>query len=346
MKPGWWLLALSLSLAVPAQAEVPAARLRILSKGVNLTTVFTNTPLPTIDGDLNEIRQAGLHHIRIFIDPDWVLRDATRPGNRLRRGVKAAVANRLGVILCMSSNSHPMDDKATPAVVARWTQAWRVIARTYAHAFPPRMIFFELANEPTMAPPRWNAVQNALLRTVREAAPDNTILLAGSPYSLAGALADLNPGNDSNVAYAVHLYQPMPFTHQGAEWDARFTAIHDLAYPPDAANIQSAVQGVPPIVRQQLEDYEKSGARAMDAGLDTAKTIADERHWHIVVTEFGVYRAAPAASRARWLAQARRTIEADGFGWTVWEFDAGFGIKPDLNGCTDVVRALGLRCVP
>ena len=104
------------------------------------------------------------------------------------------------------------------------------------------------------------------------------------------------------------------------------------------------MQHVPPDVQKELAAYEKTGADAMVADLAMARKMADERHLHIVVTEFGVYRMAPPASRARWLAQAVHAMQADGFGWTVWEFDGGFGIKPDLNACTAVARALGLHC--
>jgi endoglucanase len=344
MKLGLCMLLLWLSLGAAGRADVPAARLDTLSRGVNLITVFTPAPLPIIDSGLHTIRQAGLRHVRIFVDPAWVLRDAANPSNRLQQVVKAAVADHLGVILCMGSSADPMDDKATPAVVREWTEAWQLLAGHYAHAFPPDMIFFELANEPTMDPKRWNAVQDELLAAVRKVAPDNTVLLAGSPYSTAWALAPLNPSTDGDVAYAIHLYQPMPFTHQGAQWDSRFTAISGLQYPPDPANVQAVMRDVPPNVQKELAAYEKSGADAMVADLAMARKMADERHLHIVVTEFGVYRTAPPASRARWLAQAVHTMQADGFGWTVWEYDGGFGIKPDLNACTAVAHALGLHC--
>jgi hypothetical protein len=62
-----------------------------------------------------------------------------------------------------------------------------------------------------------------------------------------------------------------------------------------------------------------------------------------VVTEFGNYATAPMASRAAWLNAARQRFEAAGFGWTVWQYEGSFALKPDLErGCDAIVRALGL----
>src|ERR1700722_9369954 len=52
--------ALVLSLASGAYADVPADRLATLVKGVNIISVFTDTPLPRIYADLQQIKQAGL----------------------------------------------------------------------------------------------------------------------------------------------------------------------------------------------------------------------------------------------------------------------------------------------
>ena len=333
--------ALVLSLASGAYADVPADRLATLVKGVNIISVFTDTPLPRIYADLQQIKQAGLRHIRIFVDPDWILQEGSFGTTRLDQVVRTAVADGLGVILCMASSQYPPDDKATSLVVNLWSEAWEHLARRYWE-LPSSKVFFELANEPSMEPARWNTVQEELWKRVRRYAPKNTILMTASPVSTVWGLGELSPIDDDNVAYTFHLYQPMVFTHQGAEWDNEYTAIHGLMYPPRPENVATVTQHVPSSEAKAMSQYLESGATAIQKEVAVAATWANSRHLHMVVTEFGVYRTAPPDSRAAWLSEARQEIEKAGFGWTVWEYDGGFGIAPDLNGCTAVVRALNL----
>jgi endoglucanase len=336
------VFAFLLVVAKSGQADVPADRLATLAKGVNIITVFTPTPLVRIYADLDQIKLAGLRHIRIFIDPGRILQDGSSGTTRLDQVVQTAISDGLGVILCMASSQYPPDEKATSVMVSLWDEAWEHLASRYS-VLSPAKLFFELANEPTMEPARWNALQEEFAKRIRRYAPKLTILMTGSPLSTVWGLGDLSPIDDDNVVYTFHLYQPMPFTHQGAEWDDRYTAVRGLVYPPNQANVASVEQHVPPSEDNDLSRYLASGAGALQNELSVAEKWAESRHVHLVVTEFGVYRKAPPSSRAAWLSEARQGIEAAGFGWTVWEYDGGFGIAPDLIGCTAVMRALGLQ---
>jgi aryl-phospho-beta-D-glucosidase BglC (GH1 family) len=335
------VLAFWLSLTTAGYADVPADRLATLARGVNIITVFTQTPLARIYADLEQIKLAGLRHIRIFVDPDWILQEGSSGTTRLDQVVQTAVADGLGVILCMTSSQYPPDDKATSLMVNLWGEAWEHLARRYWE-LPASKLFFELANEPTMAAARWNTVQEEFWKRVRRYAPKHTILMTGTPNSTVWGLGDLSPTDDDDVVYTFHLYQPMVFTHQGAEWDNRYTAIRELVYPPKSDNLAVVKQHLPPREAEDLSKYLESGAGAIQEELSVAEKWAYSRHVHLVVTEFGVYRTAPPNSRAAWLSEARQGIEAAGFGWTIWEYDGGFGIAPDLNGCTATTRALGL----
>ena len=115
-----------------------------------------------------------------------------------------------------------------------------------------------------------------------------------------------------------------------------------MTYPPKADNVAIVKQNVPAAEANDLSQYLESGAGAIQKELSVAEKWATAHHVHLVVTEFGVYRTAPPNSRAAWLSEARQGIETAGFGWTVWEYDGGFGIAPDLNNCTAAMRALGL----
>jgi endoglucanase len=330
-----------LAMGEAGHADVPPDRLATLSRGVNIISVFTPTPLPRIDADLDQIKRSGLRHVRIFVDPDWILNEGSAGTTRLDQVVETAVADGLSVMLCMTSSHHPLDAKATPDTVNLWGEAWERLASRYRNQ-PPSRMFFELANEPSMQPGQWNTVQDDLRRRVRRHAPKNTVLMTASPLSTVWGLGDLSPADDDDVVYAFHLYQPMAFTHQGAEWDSRYRAIRRLIYPPNGANVAAVKQHAPPADADGLAKYLEAGAGAIQKEVSVAAEWAKARHVHMVVTEFGVYRTAPPASRAAWLSDARQAIETAGFGWTAWEYDGGFGIAPDIAGCTPAMRALGL----
>lgn len=52
----------------------------------------------------------------------------------------------------------------------------------------------------------------------------------------------------------------------------------------------------------------------------------------VLLGEFGAYHTANMAARVRWTRAVREAAEARGFGWTYWEFGAGFGVyDPDAE---------------
>ncbi len=340
-----WLLALLLT-ANAARAEVPADRLRTLSRGVNLTTAMDQRLLARVSADLTAIRRIGFRHIRLFVDPRDILASTNRRQapylQRLDAVVRSALGDGLGVILCMASARDQWSDQPTDAVERTWTRAWTFLARHYS-ATAPDKLFFELANEPGITDGRrWSDLQDALRRAVRAEAPGRTLLLTASPTSTAAALAALAPSADGNVVYAFHLYQPMVFTHQGADWPgaSQYKGFAGLEYPPNAANIASIARHADP---GSLDQYARIGGQMMGREIDDAGAWAAAHHVPVSVTEFGVFRRAPPASRAAWLEEARHRLEAASFGWTLWEYEGGFGIKPEMGqGCDAIISALGL----
>jgi hypothetical protein len=215
-------------------------------------------------------------------------------------------------------------------------------------------MFFEAMNEPGLTDPMaWNRMQEALLQRIRSVAPRHTVLLTGSPTSTAWALSATPPSADSNVVYTFHLYAPMVFTHQGAEWaDNGLATVRRLPYPPDRRATESVLARADARIRPQILSY--NDEFATDAPLRREIAVAqawvDQNQRRVLVSEFGVYRRfAATASRAAWLGNVRTLLEAQHMGWTVWELDSGFGIRADLaDGCLqpgEITTALGL-CRP
>lgn len=259
----------------------------------------------------------------------------------------AALKHHLAVILCVYPKRYLLDSLPSPETAQYWLAAWRLLAEHYRTIAPDQM-FFELVNEPGMDGQHWLPFQEELRNAVRQIAPAHTLLLTSSPQDAVWSLDALHLPQDSNVVYTVHLYQPLVFTHQGASWDnLPYEHVKGLTYPPEAANIHAIMQhpqvAANSAAMRELAQYARQGGTIMSQEIAIGRHWMNEHHVPMQVTEFGNLAWAPTASRAAWLGETRKQIEAAGWGWTVWQYFGSFGIKADLvKGCDAITQSLGL----
>lgn len=331
-------------------------RRAVLAKGVNYTDGFdASVPSSVRRRDFETLRQLGIRHIRVPVNPAaitaWDQAAPDRYVSRLDEIVCQATSAGLAVII----DIHPEDpfvlrDQGQPRALDRLTAAWDWLAQRY-RVFTPDLMLFEALNEPTLHDPkRWDQAQRTLLAHIRRQAPQHTVLLTATPDSTAGALSGSKPVDDGNVAYVFHFYSPMQFTHQGADWASEeLGSIKRLMYPAETDNVASvrhnAVAAADVSLSKFLRYY--ASLNGIAGEIDMAAHWAADHHVPLVVTEFGVYNSVtPPVARANWLRDVRRTLEARGIGWTVWEYRGGFGIDADLRrmcgGKTSIRSALGL----
>jgi len=321
-----------LGLGAMAQAStVPPQRLEVLSRGANVTYVYERKG--DLSFDLQTLQAVGFRHVRVFVDESDLHQPLYR--DKLDRLIHQAVGRQMGIIVCLISKQHPWQDGTDVEPV--WTEAWRQLADRYK-TISPTYLFFEMANEPSITDgQRWGAIQERLRAMLRSIMPDHTLLLTGSPTSMVWSLPPLSA--DENVVYTWHLYQPMAFSHQGADWIPEFKRYRGLQYPPNPDNIRDLTASG---TDQRLSQYAAEGATMMPREIAASRQWAETHHAALIVDEFGVYSAAPVASRATWLRQAREQIEAAHEGWTIWEYQGGFGIAPFYPG-SPILHALGLE---
>jgi aryl-phospho-beta-D-glucosidase BglC (GH1 family) len=237
--------------------------------------------------------------------------------------------------------------------VERLATLWRKLAAHYASRDPER-VFFEILNEPEVNDPyRWTGIQASLAAAIREAAPRNTIIATGPNYSGLADLLTQHPLADGNVIYTFHFYEPHTFTHQGANWGlAWWSYTHGIPYPPTGESMQELVRQVPDAAdRFELENYwlDRWDARRIRLLIDEAAAWGRENGVPLICNEFGVYRNfSDPVSRATWIHDVRTAFEADGIGWTMWDYRGGFGVVTKQDGQPAevdgaVVGALGLK---
>lgn len=320
--------------------HVPGSRDAALSRGVNMTTLFDPAPPGQDAADVQTLKAVGIRHIRIPIDPIWVLSwPATGTADnkliRLDNFICAALRNGIAVILDNHGGDLHPTDASSAASLPRLGAAWDRLAARYA-VFTPDLMFFEALNEPAFTDSkRWEPWQRDILAHIRAAAPNHTVLLTASPDSTPWGLSALTPLPDGNVVYVFHFYSPGLFTVQGAEWmTPSLESIRGLKYPAEPGNVKMVKDRAEASHRKDLANYGRDYAdtRALQAEIDVAAKWAQANHVRLIVTEFGVFNGAvPPESRAAWLRDVRQALEQRSIGWTVWEYRGGFGVASDLE---------------
>jgi len=366
------ILLLSVSLWAQDRAgdvQTAFARAKHLRHGINASEWFAQsandysaarTDRYTDAADIALMAKLGFDNVRLSIDPQPLERPPlNREGfnadfvGRLDGAVDAMLANGLAVQI----DIHPEEPykqqvKNSNEGVQRFVMLWGRLAAHYAGRDPEK-VFFEIMNEPEVNDPyRWAGIQATAAAAIREAAPRNTLIATGPNWSNISDLLSQHPLPDGNVIYNFHYYEPHSFTHQGAGWGSpwwRYT--HNIPYPATDSSIELARQ-VPDLGdRFAFEHYwldHWDGHRIrqeMDAAADWGKA----NHVPLICNEFGAYRAVTdPVSRMNWIRDVRTALEADGIGWTMWDYRGGFGVVWKEDGMPakvddKVVEALGLE---
>ena len=352
-----------------AELKTAFARARHLQHGINASEWFAQSPNDysaartnryTDAADIALIAKLGFDNVRLSVDATPL--EQWPRGNdglnaefmgRLDRAVDTMLADGLAVQIDL----HPEEGykariKSGDDGVDRMVMLWRQLAAHYATRDPER-VFFEIMNEPAVSDPyRWAGIEARVVAAIREAAPRNTIIATGPNYSGIADLLTQQPLADGNVIYNFHFYDPIEFTHQGAGWGAAWwTYTHDIAYPADESSMAESLKEVPePANRFALERYflDHWDVHRVRLTIDEAAAWAKANDVPLICNEFGVYREhADPQSRFNWIRDVRTAFEADGIGWTMWDYRGGFGVVWKEDGQPakvdeKVVEALGL----
>ena len=127
---------------------------------------------------------------------------------------------------------------------------------------------------------------------------------------------------------------------------------HDISYPATEDTMQKSLAEVPDARdRYDFEHYwlDHWDAHRIKLQVDAAAAWGKEHNVPLICNEFGVYRrVTPEASRMQWIHDVRTAFEADGIGWTMWDYRGGFGVVWKEDGKPakvdeEVVAALGLK---
>jgi hypothetical protein len=363
---------------IPAVAQIPdrAAQLQTafqrakhLRHGINASIWFAQSPNDYsahrtdtyMDAaDIALMARLGFDHARLSIDPEPLTQRPLTDGlnaeflGRLDRAVDQMLAQGLAVIV----DIHPEEPykfrlRSGSDGAERFVAMWRRLAAHYASRDAER-VFFEVMNEPEVDDPyRWAGIQDKVIAAIRAEAPKNTIIAGGANFDSLPDFLAVTPVADGNVIYNFHFYEPYQFTHQGAGWGTswwRYT--HGVPYPGDEAAMATVLPEVPdPASRLELERFfmDHWDAHHIRLLIDTAAVWGREHNVPVTCNEFGAFREhSDPKMRAAWIADVRTALEADGIGWTMWDYRGNFGVvDKDAGGVARpdalTVGALGFK---
>ena len=173
---------------------------------------------------------------------------------------------------------------------------WYQIAEHYQN-YPETGLYFELYNEPG-DPDFWNTRLFQGISAVRKSNPTRPIIIGLADWSQPSGLSALKLPNDKNLIVSFHYYEPMEFTHQGADWINGAYAWLGTTW--DATPDQIAV---------------------INQDFDRISNWAQNRRQPVPIFlgEFGSLSKANQDSRVRWTAAVRQAAEEHGFSWAYWD---------------------------
>ena len=334
------------------------------SRGVNFSTWFETSSPRTIaftaftEQDFIDAKSIGVDIIRLPINlhsmtngaPDYRLDPLfTR---FLDQAVDWAEKHEMYIIL----DNHSFDPVAAtdPAIDTILIPVWTQMARRYKDRSD--YILYEVLNEPHgIEAARWAAIQEKVVKAIREIDSRHSIVVGGVNYNSIDALFNLPVYNYDNIIYTFHFYDPYLFTHQGETWGSppNLKNLKGMPFPAEAhalPEIPRELQGT--WIEQSIKNsYKKdAAAEALAKQLDKAARFSRERgNISLFCGEFGVFipNSLPE-DRVRWYQTVTQLLAQRGIARASWDYFGGFGIfktdgggsfNSDLN--VDVVKAMG-----
>ena len=293
--------------------------------------------------DFARIREWGADHIRLPIDYELLEDRVGEPREagylRLEAAIENCRKNGLNLILDLHKTagfSFDADEGETgffdsEAYQERFYRLWERIAERFnMHG---DMLAFELLNEVTEKEycGEWNRISHECIRRIRTHAPEITILVGGYWHNSAAAVKDIAAPYDENIVFNFHCYEPLIFTHQGANWIPTMDPAFRIPVTASFGEFKAASERM---LEGNCSGFEKF---APDALLSPAYFIeffreaveAAEKHGAALYCgEYGVIDRVDPAQALVWYQLIHAAFEYYGIGRAAWSYrQMDFGLS-------------------
>lgn len=291
--------------------------------------------------DFTNARRAGFDHIGLPVRFSAHAAATSPYGieasflSRVDWAVDQALTNGLAIVITF----HNYDEltRAPDAHRARFVAIWQQIAEHMRSR--PSTVAFELYSEPSgeMTAQTWNDFVAKALSAIRQSNPTRTVILDGVFWGSAKNLRDTLrfPPDDRNVVGGFRMFQPILFTHQGAEYMPEEYDTRGVVFPGPppqplqpgpGANTKGWVREWFARYNCEPEARNPSGPPAIINELNVAEAFADRTGLAVYMGGFGAIDIADARSRLAWTRMTREEAERRGFGWAYWDDGAHFKV--------------------
>ncbi|MEN0001022.1 MAG: cellulase family glycosylhydrolase [Pseudomonadota bacterium] len=296
------------------------------------------------DGELIQLRRAGIDTIRLPIEPAFLMyNDDPERRGVIMAGIKVAIDRLIALDFKVIADLHTIsrresdaaginDILANQTIFDNYRKTLAFLAGQLRHYYPGKLAL-EIINEPSLdcndrqEQDEWQEAAERLFAAARGADPNRTLIVTGACWGSANGLAAMQPAAfDPNTIWTFHTYEPFAITHQGARWTGDLTAhLRDIPYPPYAAANQSVDAIINSNIRNIRENTSGTAARhaiGMVRGNLTDSTTPEKLE---------AYIREPFETAARWADAkgiAREAIFVGEFGMIGREWQSDLEIDP------------------
>jgi endoglucanase len=287
------------------------------------------------ESDIRQIAAWGMDHVRLPFDFP-ILEDDARPYEYKESGLAyldncLAWCRNAGLNLILDMHKAPgysfdafseANLFANPELQERFFRLWEMLALRYKGQDQPVLVF-ELMNEvvlPNSDP--WNALAKQAFARIRAIDPNRWVMIGGNHYNSASTLREIDLIDDPHVVYTFHFYEPMPFTHQKAQWVEELIKLNTVTeFPSKVPHLYEFLEKNP----QYARSLGKFMSTAMDkdylrAMLQPAVEFQSQTGLPLYCGEYGAIDHAPLQSRLRWHRDFVALLRENNIGRAVWSY--------------------------
>ena len=307
---------------IDSQNDGDDASVNPLQRGVNFTGFEYNTEIGydnwIFDGKYYDIvREKGFDHIRLPVDffPHMSEAPEYKIDEDFFRKIDTVINTCLSSDFKIVLDFHHFGELQTNVAgnKQKYYKMWEQLAEHYK-SYPSGLVF-ELINEPgnasaikdggsdVVTPKKILEIQEQAIIIIRNTNPSRLIVHATCWNNGAAQLMETEPLlPDDNLIMSIHSYEPLTFTHQGADWDG-----DGVFYP--ATDFTDDMKSEIESVFKMVKDYQAKYDRPVWVG------------------EFGVLRSiTPDGARAKYADFIVDVMKDADCGWCWWDFQYGFGL--------------------
>ena len=221
----------------------------------------------------------------------------------------------------------------------RFFNIWENLASHFANAFEDspsgrkKEICFELLNEVTEKSfsKKWNSIAKKCIERIRIIAPKTKILVGSYWNNSLAAVKDLDCPYDENIVYNFHCYEPLVFTHQGAQWIEKMPV--DFRFPlkskfSDYIKMTEEKCGQTGTSFENLPSNATVDENYFETIFAEALKIAKDRGVLLYCGEYGVIDTADKNDTLEWYHLISSIFNKYGIGRAAWSFkQMNFGLS-------------------